>query len=232
MLKHTKIIAVLCFIFLSSTADCRELYLRRNFPVNYAKGTYIKAESGLVLYKKLKKNSSHTPSIYKNKKGKKNVLVGLSLGYDFNKHVGTEILGRFSKFKYDNLKCETSASQEMDSYSLFWNFYLKHVISKRIEAYVGGGPGIAFNRSKSFVEKQSLGNYALDNITNPGKNKNSFVWNIGAGAGYYVTKKLMLNIGYRYLTMGEIGVNQKHFSDSESRKIRSHDITLGLKYKF
>jgi opacity protein-like surface antigen len=221
MINRVKITMTLCACLLASNAYSDRLY---------KKGIYIKAASGLVLYEKLKKKGEF--GVYEQKRGKTTAPIYLVLGYSHNKNVVTEVLARFSRFKYTTHRSSnknSTDSQTMDSHSLFWNVYLKYPITKRIAPYVIIGPGISFNISKSIKIMSSINGL---NKTSPGKSITSFAWNIGFGSEFYSSNKVLLDLGYRFASIGEIGIKANLGAPKESRKIKAHDITLGLTYKF
>lgn len=220
MLARIKITMAICISLLTSNAYSHSLN---------KKGAYIKAASGVVLYERLRKK--HALGIYEPKIGRTTAPIYLAFGYNSNKNIATEILARFSRFHYISRSARGGRvidSQTMDSYSLFWSVLLKFPITRRIVPYVIIGPGLSFNRSSRMREIISPGTVQ----TTPGSSITSFAWNIGLGSELYRSNKVLFDIGYRYVSMGEIGVKAGNGSPRESRKIRAHDVILGLAYKF
>jgi opacity protein-like surface antigen len=222
MLSRVKIIMAVCISLLTSNAHAHRLN---------KKGPYIKAASGVVFYERLRKKSEGR--VYEPKIGRTTAPIYLAFGYSPNKNIATEISARFSRFQYRYKASPTNTddstdSQIMDSFSLFWNLYLKYPITRRVVPYIVIGPGFAFNISRTM----KIIPVSMPSWTVPGKSINSFAWNIGCGSEFHSTNKISLDVGYRYVSMGKIGVRGGHATPQESRKIHSHDITLGLAYKF
>ena len=113
--------------------------------------------------------------------------------------------------------------------------------------YLGGGVGVAYNRVSGFTD-QGI------NVINPGQNnafaspsgttfregnKTNFAWALMAGVGYEVTRNLKLDIGYRYLNLGDAttGSSVDRFGNTQSFKylqkdLASHDIRIGMRWQF
>lgn len=119
------------------------------------------------------------------------------------------------------------------SYSLMLNVYKDFGTFGRITPYVGAGIGFAYNQMD---EVYFTGNPALVNRI-AGNSDLSFAWSLMAGVGYKLTNRATLDVGYRYIDLGEIEsgrvdsagfVNPAVYVDD----LASHEIKVGLRYNF
>jgi opacity protein-like surface antigen len=196
---------------------------------------YVKGSGGLVFYNKLKEH--RITGIYAHERPENSFSASLALGYDFCKYLSAEILGRFSPLKYKSVFVATGTSsisttkQNMNSYALFANLYLKYPNMKRIVPYITLGPGFMHNQSKTI--KGFNPSIATKVTSAPGRNINSFAWNVGAGIMLIGNRNFSVDMGYRYLSLGKIGCKKGIYGNStETNRITAHETLLGLTYKF
>jgi len=64
----------------------------------------------------------------------------------------------------------------------------------RFNPYLMGGIGISFNRTSDFFSPMAT--------PGSGTTRSNLAWNVGIGAQYQVMNNLILDLGYRYLSMG------------------------------
>ena len=151
----------------------------------------------------------------------------------FHKHISAEILGRFSPLKYTNTTSMGIDQQKAKLYTLFANIYYKFPVFKHFSPYIILGPGYTFNIS-STMHITNLTGMGRPNLTAPGRNLDSFAWNAGFGSVLNINNNFSLDIGYRYMSLGEIGVNTDTNSGTNADKtqIKAHEVLLGIIYKF
>jgi len=224
-LKLIRILALFCVVISNINAEA----LSKN-------KIYVKGTGGFVFYNKLKEN--RIAGIYAHERPKNSFSASLALGYDFCKYISAEILGRFSPLKYKSVFVATGTSsisttkQNMNSYALFVNLYLKYPNMKRIVPYITLGPGFVHNQSKTI--KGFNPSMATKLTSAPGKNINSFAWNVGAGIMLIGNRNFSVDMGYRYLSLGKIGckTGAMYKNSPETNKVTAHEALLGLTYKF
>ena len=111
--------------------------------------------------------------------------------------------------------------------------------------YIGGGVGVAYNRISGFTDQginvsAGPGGFASPSgTTYANGNKTNFAWALMAGVGYEVTKNLKLDIGYRYLNLGDAttGTSVRRFGQTQDfryvqKDLASHDIRIGMRWVF
>ena len=57
--------------------------------------------------------------------------------------------------------------------------------------------------------------------------KTGFAWNVGLGAMYNISSDFSVDLAYRYRDLGKVKIN-----DTDSKKLKSHNVTVGVVYKF
>lgn len=105
------------------------------------------------------------------------------------------------------------------SAGLMTNLYLDIPLSETFYPYIMAGAGISFNNAELKYGSQKQDNHRWN-----------FAWSVGAGFTYKINKKLFTDIGYRYTDYGKINILQENEVDYTLDKIRSHALTLGLRY--
>lgn len=163
--------------------------------------------------------------------------MGISAGYDFKFQYDLPIRMEIdytyrSKAKInsivDNYYFINGASGNDDSEplefkikqtSLMVNSYYSFYNSSAFTPYVGFGLGT------SFIKYQ----FEEDNLS-----KTNFAWSLNAGASYSITDNLIADLEYRYIDSGKIKDHDfEHGSDINlSAKLKTHDLSIGLRYVF
>lgn len=138
---------------------------------------------------------------------KQDVKVGgaLAVGYNFNTNFDVPVRAELeyairstANFDFDDRTIRARVPQ-----SLFANFYLDFVNSTDFTPYVGGGVGLGFVGSDT-----------------------NFAWNVGGGLAYNLTEDWKVNVGYRYVSLGEF--EDRHVSGMYN----AHEIYTGVQYEF
>jgi len=132
-----------------------------------------------------------------------------------------------------------TADATVKSQSLMANVYYDFKNTSDFTPYVSAGVGAAFNKL-DVTEYQT----DLDGSASANDKKTDFAWSIGAGVSYALDKDLDLDLGYRYVDLGKVNastvapwtftgtnISGVTVSDYEA-KLKSHDFSIGLRYKF
>ena len=96
--------------------------------------------------------------------------------------------------------------------------------------YVGGGIGISFmDWELDYTEGTT--SYPIPNShSTESRNRTNFAWNIGAGVAYKFANNWALDLGYRYVDFGDIGIEED--GGSMESKIDAHEVLFGIRYTF
>ena len=103
--------------------------------------------------------------------------------------------------------------------SLMMNLYFDIPVSDAVFPYVMLGGAVGYNHVKLEYGNQSVSNHKM----NP-------AWQVGAGISYKVNQKLFTDLGYRYSDYGNVDIIREDGVDYTLDKIKSHSVTLGLRY--
>lgn len=147
----------------------------------------------------------------------------------------TEYSGRDNGDPHSN---EDRAGQ-IDSKTLFLNFYFDIDTGTIFTPYIGAGLGV-HNAALDYNFKS--GRYSIpETRTSDWK----FAWNVGAGVGVRVTQNLTLDLGYRYSDLGSFGMTAGLYYDDYNENstyrtkeehfdydLKAHEVLLGLRYTF
>ncbi|WP_026792687.1 outer membrane protein [Pleomorphomonas oryzae] len=171
---------------------------------------------------------------------------GAGVGYKFNDYLRADLTVDYetpAKFKgqaYCTLagpcgggEWESSESAKITAYSALANVYADLGDFHGLKPYLGAGAGASYLKTsdvKSSAQDAFSGNYPA------GKGKWNFAWALMAGVEYPLSDRLSLDLGYRYLNLGDAqtgsvtanpggAVTHINYED-----IQAHEVRLGLRY--
>ena len=174
-------------------------------------------------------------------------LAGVAIGYRFNKWFRADISAEYRmRTAYDGLDRTDSDlvdpwdgsnqyTADKSEYLVMANAFVDLGTYHGITPYVGAGVGASYTMIDGFVDVSTPTNgvaYAEDN------GELSFAWALHAGLGIEVNDRMTLDLGYRYLDIGDAssgdiitftGVNAIT-NPMEFEGITSHDFTLGFRW--
>jgi len=147
---------------------------------------------------------------------KESGVVALGAGYHLNSYLKSDLTVGFRGFG----KLEQDDHREVDAWAIpvLMNVYAS-VPYKNMSLYAMGGLGMSYNM--------------LDNDREiRGDDKLNFAWTVGGGIGYRLTQCWGLDLGYRYVDLGEGRSKYKDDSLRMKQNMRSHDVLLSARYYF
>ncbi len=146
---------------------------------------YVKANAGYAQtkYKIVDHNEGKNTEL-KAKKGK-GFIGAIDFGYNLSSNVRSEVEFLFD----DGLKAKVDGilTTKIKTMAGLVNFAYDFKSSTRITPFVMGGIGYAKNKIKFEVGNTKVG----------GKNKNNFIYQLGAGVALEVEKNVNVELGYR-----------------------------------
>lgn len=96
------------------------------------------------------------------------------------------------------------------------------------------GAGIGFSRNHISDISYTLNGGALDREQS--ETKTNFAWALTAGAAYAVTDKMLLDLAYRYVDVGDVKTSGRFDSGASAAPLKSdlalHEILLTVRYNF
>jgi opacity protein-like surface antigen len=111
--------------------------------------------------------------------------------------------------------------------------------------YLGAGIGFFRNKLADLtVTDTTVGALAtnpanFDRYTLNGSTRTNFAWQVMAGTGIAVTDAITVDLGYRYVDAGKAksgvtltGLGVTTTVDARNANVRTHELTLGLRYAF
>lgn len=167
----------------------------------------------------------------------------LAVGYDFSKTMNIPvraeleygIYGRASKTKsFTAEEGSASLKTEVGFQTLLLNAYYDIGTYSGFTPYVGGGLGLAFVRTEGTALAAPSG---LDPVgLSFSDTKTVFAGQIGLGCAYAITDYASVDLGYRFLMMGN-GKATYNVLGFEAAKVESknnyaHQFMLGLRFTF
>ena len=182
---------------------------------------YLKAGVGAMKFSKFKETGDGKG--YRKKAPRTSPLYNIGIGYKFSNAIRADLNLQSTKVKYktDRLK------QNVKTTAAFINGYYDINFHETIVPYLTAGVGIGSNKPCNLKEKAAN--------TRKGKATTNFIWNVGLGAQYNVSKNFGLDLGYRYMDLGKVKTNDSNlpnFWKGGKQKIRGHQVIGSLIYNF
>ncbi len=170
-------------------------------------------------------------------------VAGIEMGKKFMDHVALSI-------EY-NYRSKTNATHNVTNAETYtWNVksnsymaniaidLLKHKI---LTPYVKLGAGFSSNKTGDYVKKFTVDDN-VDANTYPGKTKNCFTWQLGAGVNVAFNEQIALQAQYMYVDRGKI-TTQAYYYDlqnpgfqvsglAKTGRLKDNLVTIGLRVKF
>lgn len=178
-------------------------------------------------------------------------FAGAGIGYQFNSFLRGDVTGEYRgggrvSFTdvYNSAYGDGTPGTGLDynsgnvsSVVVMANAYFDLGTWYGLTPYIGGGAGSAFHHLSGFTDigaGTAMGGYG---IARP-KNTTSFAWNLQAGITYDITANFKVDVGYRYMNLGNFSTGTVNCfnngcSDSYGYKVKdltSHDVKIGLRY--
>jgi opacity protein-like surface antigen len=110
-------------------------------------------------------------------------------------------------------------------------------IGSALRPYVGAGIGFASNRVKDAHADRAAA-LGGGTVTVPGGRKTDLAWSLGAGVGYAIGPRMVLDVGYRYIDLGKIesdagpegGAGAGVTYGGARGKLRAHEFVVALRF--
>ncbi|HEX8166817.1 MAG TPA: outer membrane beta-barrel protein [Beijerinckiaceae bacterium] len=219
-------------------------------------GWYLRGDVGVSSYNRGKFSSpDQPPAVFYGEDLGAGAFAGVGVGYQFNGWLRADVTGeyRFSKgFKvFDKVSFPSgtvineTTQGDFTSGVFLLNGYVDFGTWYGITPFIGAGVGFAHNMLSGFSDQSIV--LTPDPVTGVtvaspsggwlgNGNKNHLAWALYAGLGYSVTPNLKLEMGYRYLNLGEAVTGPLNcfcgstFSALKVKDLDSHDIKIGFRY--
>jgi opacity protein-like surface antigen len=163
-------------------------------------------------------------------------VLGVGIGYRFSPLFRADVTmdHRFdARFKGLPSDATVAAGSVFDrgrfqSSTLMLNAYADLGTYKGLTPYLGAGIGVAHNILSDYTRTDG----ALGTVERlGGEDDYDLAWALMAGVGYKLSNNFTLDLGYRYVSLGDVktrGYDSGAGADVES--IGSHEVRLGVRY--
>jgi opacity protein-like surface antigen len=167
-------------------------------------------------------------------------VAGVGLGYRFGPNFRMDVTAdhrfdaRFKGIAPTPALATTSMADrgQFQSSTFMANGYVDFGTAGGFTPYVGAGIGVAHNVMSQYVRTTFDAETGVETLQRlPGGDDYSFAWALMAGVGYRVAPNFTLDLGYRYVSLGDVktrtyvsGVG----ADVES--LGAHEVRLGVRY--
>ena len=213
-------------------------------PIEFGSSWYLRGDVGYKIYRKPDVRYGGTK--YSDEDMKDTGLVGAGVGYKFNNWIRADVTADYefkSKMK-GRLICPVAAcaqpngsqlrsreEADVSAFTTMANLYADLGTWHGVTPYVGAGIGASYINVSGYDYTNPNG---ITGSVRGDKNW-SFSWALMAGVGYEVTDNLTLDVGYRYLNLGD-GKTKKTgggFNGDVPVKIKhlqAHEMRVGVRY--
>ena len=217
-------------------------------------GYYVKGEVGVAMPKKIDSQKLKKSAIFGIEGGYKmneNFRFGLGIGLINNIKPKDVDLG--TKAKINSLILETNAYYDIADFNGFTPYLTAGVGVSRnklkltdsstptptptptptnvvlpVNANTATFTGPSNKPSTVTPLASNGGGGGSQGSTSKSLKKTGFAWNVGLGAMYNISSDFGVDLAYRYRDLGKVKFNDK----GDSKKLKSHNVTVGVVYKF
>ncbi len=230
------VIAAVCGIAMTAPASAADMPgswlpdIKKQLFTDLVSGWYVRGDIG---YSKQSINSVEVPAPQTVTQWdlQNAVTLGFGGGYKyqwFRADVTVDYANR-GKFQGDTATVPSYYTAKLDSFTILANAYLDLGTWSGITPYVGAGVGTTHLRTHEYtnITIQEPGFSVVDTTR----------WNLSyagmAGIAVHFSPKMILDVGYRYLKMGDAvsGPEPPAYTDrTYLRDLKAHEIRIGLRW--
>jgi opacity protein-like surface antigen len=169
-------------------------------------------------------------------------VFGAGVGYRVNPNIRAELaLGYRSGFELDQSDPQAPPSTfrgEIRNWNVMLNGYYDIDFGQPWKPYVGAGIGYARNKLRTIT----VTNPSVPGVVVPiaGDTDSGLAWSLGVGVGYALPNGMTLDVGYRYIDLGDLKVPALPVSvpsigpaapyAGAEGKLRAHELVLSLRF--
>jgi opacity protein-like surface antigen len=207
-------------------------------------GWYLRGEVGYVDYKHPEADLAAQPftgDLTRENLGNA-AVIGAGLGYRFNANVRADVTldhtfdARFKGVAPVPSLATVSATDRgsFQSSTLMVNGYLDLRPVMGFTPYVGAGLGMAHNvLSRHVLTTYDAATGVETSERFAGGDNFNFAWALMAGVGYQLSSNFTLDLGYRYVSLGDVRTRSYgNGTGVDVESIGAHEVRLGVRYSF
>jgi opacity protein-like surface antigen len=176
-------------------------------------------------------------------------FAGLGVGYRFNNWLRFDITSEYRGSTsigvndivfnpWINQNQTNTYKGNLTSLVTLFNGYFDLGTWNCLTPYIGAGIGFTQNRISGLTDQGSVAGFSTLGYATNGS-KTNLAWALMAGVGYEVNKNLTLELGYRYLNLGDAqsgrivnAFNGDMYAPLKAKNIDSHDFRIGMRWNF
>src|SRR4051812_34534113 len=117
-----------------------------------------------------------------------------------------------------------NTTARIQSNTALFNGYFDLGTWYRLTPYIGAGAGVGYVRVTDYQS-----NVAPPFAGNVDNNQWQFAWAAMAGVGWSVAPNLMVDVGYRYLNVGDVHTGNDAFGTMTFKNVGGHEVRVGLR---
>ena len=117
-------------------------------------------------------------------------------------------------------------SAKISALGALFNGYIDLGTWYGVTPYIGAGAGVAYIRAFDYAST------VAPPFTGGDHNQWNFSWALMAGLGYAILPNLMLDLGYRYLNLGDVKTEADAFGAMTFKEVAAHEVRVGLRWTF
>jgi opacity protein-like surface antigen len=119
---------------------------------------------------------------------------------------------------------------ELDSLTFMLNGYVDLGTWSGITPYLGAGLGLASNRLNNVTRLTYVGGALVDRTIVETHTTNNLAWALMAGAAIDVGSGFKVDIGYRYIHLGDVQTRWDAAAGIRTNALRAHEVRVGARY--
>jgi opacity protein-like surface antigen len=217
---------------------------------------YVKGEVGVTMPQKIEEQKLKKSAIFGIEGGyKMNENFRFGLGLNFADGMKFKDDGAQKGAKVSSIILETNAYYDIADFNGFTPYLtagvgvaknkLKVSDSSSSTPTVPTSPGTSSSSSGKVRSGYTLANLTTPSDTTGNANafaaasgsttslkKTGFAWNIGFGGMYNINPEFGVDLAYRYRDLGKVKLGKDSSNKDISKKLKSHNVTVGVVYKF
>jgi opacity protein-like surface antigen len=168
-------------------------------------------------------------------------LCSVGAGYQVNTNFSSDFIISYKPRYQYKVSGASGESQNISSISAMLNGYYELSHLQRFKPYATIGVGVVRHKAGNTINSNGTINGITGNVVVLGNEKNSFAWQLGTGIKYKISNNTFLDLGYRYVDLGNCSIkeatailsgNKTTSTNPIRRLLRTHEFVLGIMYKF
>lgn len=209
-----------------------------------SRGWYLRGTVGYAAYKSPEADVAAQPFTgdLRRESLSPTAVVGAGLGYRFNPNVRADLtLDHTFDARFKGIVPPPTLGTSLitdkgvfESSTFMVNGYLDFKSMMGLTPYVGAGIGVAHNVLSKHVLTTFNPDTGLETTERfAGGDNFSFAWALMAGVGYQMSSNFTLDLGYRYVSLGDVKTRSYDTGTGlDLESLGAHEMRFGVRYNF